>query len=139
MKSLIVEDDLTSRLLLQEYLNVYGVTHLAGNGQEAVEAMRLALEADDPYHLICLDIMMPEMDGQDTLKEIRRMEAKKGVARADRARIVMITALSDKTNVVEALQHQCDSFLIKPCSKEKLLQELRKLKLNRPLGFWEAV
>jgi two-component system, chemotaxis family, chemotaxis protein CheY len=138
MKSLVVEDDLTSRLLLQGYLKVYGATDVAGKGQEAVEAMRLALEANEPYNLICLDIMMPEMDGQETLKEIRRIEAKKGVARADRARIVMTTALSNKTNVIEASQHQCDCYLIKPYSREKLLQELRILKMNRPLGIWEA-
>jgi two-component system, chemotaxis family, chemotaxis protein CheY len=138
MKSLIVEDDLTSRLLLQGYLKVYGVTDVAGNGREAVEAMRLALEANEPYNLICLDIMMPEMDGQETLKEMRRIEAKNGVTRADRARIVMTTALSNKTNVIAATQYQCDCYLIKPYSREKLLQELRILKMNRPLGIWEA-
>jgi two-component system, chemotaxis family, chemotaxis protein CheY len=138
MKSLIVEDDLTSRLLLQEYLNKYGATDIADNGQEAVESVRLALDANVPYNLICLDIMMPKMDGQEALEEIRRMEAKRGIARADRARIVMTTALSDRTNVLKATQHQCDCYLIKPYSKEKLLQELRILKMNRPLGIWEA-
>ena len=135
MRTLIVEDDFTNRLLLQQLLKDYGQSHIAVNGQEAVEAMQLALEANDPYNLICLDIMMPKMNGQDTLKEIRRIEAKKGIARAECAKVIMLTALSDKTNVLEAIQHQCDCYLIKPCSKEKLLQELRNLKLNRPLGI----
>ena len=77
MKSLIVEDDFTSRLLLQEYLKVYGIPHIAVNGREAVEAVRLALEARDHYNLICLDIMMPEMDGQQALREIRALEEAK--------------------------------------------------------------
>ena len=44
MKALIVEDDFTSRLLLQELLKPYGATHIAVNGREAVEAVRIAVE-----------------------------------------------------------------------------------------------
>jgi two-component system chemotaxis response regulator CheY len=46
MKTLIVEDDFTSRLLLQEILKPYGPSHVAVNGREAVEAVRLALERE---------------------------------------------------------------------------------------------
>jgi two-component system, chemotaxis family, chemotaxis protein CheY len=138
MKTLIAEDDLTSRQLLHEYLKEYGATTVAANGKQAVEAARLALEADEPYDLICLDIMMPEMDGQEALKEIRLLEERKGITGLDRAKIVMTTALSDKTNVIKASQHRCDCYLVKPYSRAKLLQELRNLKLNRPLGIWEV-
>ena len=138
MKTLIVEDDPPSRLLLQGILKAFGAIDVAENGKEAVESVRLALEADEPYDLMCLDTMMPEMDGQEALKEIRLIEEKKGIAGPDRVKIVMTTALADKTNVIKASQHQCDCYLIKPCGREKLLQELRTLKMNRPLGIWEA-
>jgi two-component system chemotaxis response regulator CheY len=138
MKTLIVEDDLVSRQLLQEYLVVYGSINTASNGKEAIEAVRLALEANEPYDLICLDIMMPEMDGHETLKEIRLLEEKKGIAASNRVKIVMTTALSDKANVIKASHYRCDCYLVKPYSKAKLLQELRNLKLNRPLGIWEV-
>ena len=138
MKTLVVEDDLTSRLLLQEYLKVYGPVQVAANGIEAVEAVRLTLEANDPYDLICLDIMMPEMDGHEALKEIRLLEEKKGIAGPSHVKIVMTTALADKTNVIKAGQNHCDCYLIKPWSKTNLLQKLRDLKLNQPLGIWEA-
>jgi len=134
MKALIVEDDFVSRLLLQEILKLYGTIHIAVNGKEAVEAVRLALEAGEPYDLICLDIMMPEMDGQAALKEIRSMEEKKGVAGPNRVKIVMTTALADKTNVIQASGQQCDSYLIKPIDKAKLLQVLRKMKVIWTLG-----
>ena len=52
MKTLIVEDDFTSRLLLQTFLSRYGECHLAVNGKEAVEAFRMALDNGSPYNLI---------------------------------------------------------------------------------------
>ena len=95
MKTLIVEDDPTSRLLLQEYLKRYGALHVAVNGEEAVEAVRVALDVDKPYNLICLDIMMPEMDGQEALREIRALEEAKGIWSTSGAKVVMTTALGD--------------------------------------------
>ena len=127
MKTLIVEDDFTSRLLLQELLKGYGPSHVAVNGREAVEAVGTALKTGEPYDLICLDIMMPEMDGQEALKQIRQMEERAGHHRV--TKIIMTTALADKDNVVEAARSHCDYFLVKPIEKAKLLEELRKLKL----------
>jgi two-component system chemotaxis response regulator CheY len=129
MKTLIVEDDFTSRLLLQEFLKSYGSSHVAVNGKEAVEAVRLALESSEPYHLICLDIMMPEMDGHQALKQIRGMEEAKGILSTSGAKIVMTTALSNMKNVSQAYSALCDAYLVKPIDRQKLLQELRKLGL----------
>ena len=79
MKTLIVDDDFTNRLLLQEILKVHGPVHVAVNGKEAVEAVAAARDnKEDPYDLICLDIMMPEMDGQEDLKIIRADEDRAG-------------------------------------------------------------
>jgi two-component system chemotaxis response regulator CheY len=129
MKTLIVEDDFTSRLLLQEILKPYGPSHVAVNGREAVEAVRLALEANEPYDLICLDIMMPEMDGQAALKDIRAQEEARGILSSKGAKIVMTTALGDIRNVSAAYNSLCDGYLTKPIQKAKLLEELRTLKL----------
>jgi two-component system chemotaxis response regulator CheY len=129
MKTLIVEDDFTSRLLLQEILRPYGPSHVAVNGREAVEAVRLALEANEPYDLICLDIMMPEMDGQAALKDIRAQEEARGILLSKGAKIMMTTALGDIRNVSAAFNSLCDGYLTKPIQKAKLLEELRTLKL----------
>ena len=128
MKTLIVEDDFTSRLLLQELLKSYGPCHIAVNGKEAVEATADALE-DEPYDLICLDIMMPEMDGQEALRRIREQEGARGTLSSHGAKIVMTTALGDIKNVMAAYQSLCDGYLTKPIQKAKLLEELRKLEL----------
>jgi two-component system chemotaxis response regulator CheY len=129
MKTLIVEDDFTSRLLLQEILKSYGPVHIAVNGKEAVEAARVALEGDDPYDLICLDIMMPEMSGQEALRQIRGQEEARGTLSSNGAKIMMTTAVADPKNVFAAFSGLCDAYLTKPIHKAKLLDELRKLKL----------
>jgi len=128
MKTLIVEDDFTSRLLLQELLKSYGPCHIAVNGKEAVEATAAALE-DEPYDLICLDIMMPEMDGQEALRRIREQEEARDILSSNGAKIVMTTALGDIKNVIAAYKSLCDGYLTKPIQKAKLLEELRKLEL----------
>jgi len=127
MKSLIVDDDFTCRLLLHEILKIYGPAHIAVNGAEAVQAVHAALETKDPYQLICLDIMMPGMDGQATLKEIRALEEAAGVGFGLRTKVIMTTALSDVTSVMTAFGGLCDAYLVKPIQKAKLLEELRKL------------
>jgi two-component system chemotaxis response regulator CheY len=129
MKTLIAEDDLTSRLLMQEFLKSYGRSDVAVNGKEAVEAVRAALDGAEPYDLICLDIMMPEMDGQDALREIRTLEEARGIISPNGAKIVMTTALADMKNVFAAYARLCDAYLTKPVQKAKLLGELRRLEL----------
>lgn len=129
MKTLIVEDDFTCRLLLQEILKAYGSTHIAVNGKEAVDAARVAIEAGDPYDLICMDIMMPQMNGQEALKEIRALEQASGIIYSNGARILMTTALSDLANVTNAYGSFCDAYLTKPIRKSQLLDELRKFGL----------
>ncbi|MGC8492671.1 MAG: response regulator [Syntrophobacteraceae bacterium] len=129
MKTLIVEDDFTSRVLLQEILNQYGSVHIAVNGREAVSAAKLAQEEGEPYDLICLDIMMPEMDGQEALRLIREQEEARGIFSTYGAKIIMTTALNDMRNILAAHHSLCDAYLFKPIDKAKLLEELGKMGL----------
>jgi len=71
MKTLVVEDDFTSRLLLQTILKAYGECHVAADGTEALAAFLEAERTEQPYQLICLDIMMPDLDGKEVLRSIR--------------------------------------------------------------------
>jgi len=129
MKTLIAEDDFTSRVILHEILRSYGVTHVAVNGKEAVAAVAGAMKAGEPYDLICLDVMMPEMDGQHALHEIRALEKSVGIELDEGVRIVMTTALGDGPNVMGAFREACDAYLVKPIDKAKLLEHLREWKL----------
>ena len=126
---MVVEDDFTSRLLLQRLLTPYGECHIAVNGREAVFAYGVALDAGQPYDLVCLDIMMPEMDGQAALKEIRAMEELRITNSDHGAKIIMISALGDMKSMSAAYQHLCDGYLVKPIVKTELVGLLDKLKV----------
>ena len=130
MKTLIVEDDFTSRVLLQEFLKAYGPVHIAVNGREAVEAVRNSMSSGQPYELICLDIMMPEMDGYEALREIRALEDARSVAATSTAKIFMTTALGSSKNVIQAFNQSCDAYLLKPIEKTKLLDRLLEFGLS---------
>ena len=129
MKTLIVEDDFVSRMLLQKFLAGFDLPHIAINGQEAVDAVRVALEENQPYDLICLDIMMPGMDGHQALHEIRALEEAHGIFSTDGAKILMTTALGDMKNKIAAFRGLCDGYLTKPLNKDDLLHEMRKFEL----------
>lgn len=129
MKSLIVEDDFTSRLIIQRLLTRYGECHMAVNGREAVAAFSDAIHANEPYTLICLDILMPEMDGHQALKEMRAMEAENGIMIGDGVKIIMTTALSDMNSKLTALNESCDAYLVKPLDVTKMVETLKRFKL----------
>jgi len=129
MRILIVEDDATSRLLLRKMLDAYGSCDVAVNGKEAVEAFGRASKEGIPYGLVCLDIMMPEMDGQETLKALRGMEQAAGLRPSQSAKIVMTTALRDLENVTNAYRELCDGYLVKPILRDKLVALLDELNL----------
>lgn len=129
MRILIVEDDVASRFLMSELLAAYGACHVAVDGEEAVEATRKSLDEGQPYDLICLDIMMPRKDGKTALIEIREMESRHGIRPGDGARIIMTTTVSDARTIIESFNEQCEAYLIKPITKEKLMEQIRILGL----------
>ena len=129
LRSLIVEDDFISRCVLQEIMADYGPCDVASNGREALDAYRLRLEQDNPYTLVCLDIMMPEMSGHEVLQQLRRLDTEFGKNGQDGAKVIMTSALNDKEHILAAFRAQCDAYLIKPVSLEKTLDTLKKLKL----------
>jgi two-component system chemotaxis response regulator CheY len=121
MKMLIAEDDFVCRKVLQKMLSAYGECDVAVNGREAIAAFRHAASEGKKYNLICLDIMMPDLDGQNALKEIRKIEYENGIRGTEGTKVVMTTALNDSKNVMQAFKEQCDGYLVKPIEKNKLV------------------
>jgi len=129
MRCLIVEDDSAARKLLQTYLADYADCSVAASGYEAVKAVRKAFEQGKAYDLICLDIMMPQMDGQQTLKVIRRIEQNRQVKDLHHTNIIMTTALDHLRHIRDAFQTGCEAYLVKPIRKQELLEKMTKLGL----------
>lgn len=133
MRVLVVEDDFSSQQLLKRYLQDQGEIVIADDGEKAVAAFREALSAGRAFDLICLDIMLPSLDGQSVLQRIRSLEEGVGIGGLAGCKIIMITALRDAENVIRAFRGQCEGYLPKPISKDKLFREIHSLglKLNQ--------
>ncbi len=127
MRFLIVEDDFTSRRLLQMYLAAHGECDIAVNGTEALEAVAMARAEKRPYALICLDVLMPELCGTEVLKAIRAEEKRAGTPPQNEVKIVMTTALDSPRDVVDAYYHGgCNGYLVKPVRRSALDDLLRE-------------
>lgn len=127
MKILIVEDEFITKEFLRNVLIKYGDCDVVSNGQQAIDIFDRALK-NNPYHLVCMDIMMPVMDGKVATSKIREIEKKYGVKAKDEVKILMITALDDPKTVIESMFHSgATAYIAKPLSKEKLLHEIEKL------------
>lgn len=129
MRVLLAEDDFASRKFMDKYLSQYGECDVTVDGEEALNAFMMALEDGEPYDLICLDVMMPVLDGYQVLKAIRDIEAERGIRKADRVKIIMTTALNEERNVKKAFELECEAYSGKPIDVERFDKVLEKLGL----------
>jgi two-component system, chemotaxis family, chemotaxis protein CheY len=130
MKCLIVEDDKVSSRVLEKMIARHGSSDAVASGLGALELFRQAHDALSPYDLILMDIMIPEIDGLQSVLDIRKMETLMEIPWPQRVAIVMVTSLDDPHIVAKALlELDASSYLVKPIRVQKLDDELRALKL----------
>lgn len=129
MRILIAEDDLSSRKFLFKFLQRFGECDLVVDGLEALDAFLISLKENKPYDLICLDIMMPKVDGVKVLKHMKELETQKGILPEKRSKIIMTTALAETQYVHNAFDIGCDAYAAKPIDTAKFLEVLLKLGL----------
>lgn len=129
MKILLAEDDFASRKFMDKQLSQYGECDVVVDGEEAVDVFMMALEDEEPYDLVCLDVMMPVMDGYQVLKAIRSIEAERGITKEDRVKVIMTTALNEERNVKMAFELGCEAYAGKPIDVERFEKVLKKLEL----------
>jgi two-component system, chemotaxis family, chemotaxis protein CheY len=128
MKILIADDDFYCRQLMRAYLSPLGECNAATNGAEAVAAFVEGHNEGKPYDLICLDIMMPEVDGMEALKRIRDIEEREMlISRQNRCAIAMVTALEDMKTIMASFHSLCDAYVMKPIEQQQLLEQIRLL------------
>ncbi|WP_026858086.1 response regulator transcription factor [Jeotgalicoccus psychrophilus] len=113
-KILLVDDEERIRKLLNLYLTRegYEITE-AGEGKEALE---LALNED--FHCILLDLMMPEMDGIEVAKELRKEKS---------TPVIMLTAKGEEGDRVEGLEVGADDYIVKPFSPREVVLRVKAI------------
>ncbi len=129
MRILLAEDDFVTRKFMAGFLSKYGECDVTVDGMEAVDAFMMALEDGVPYDLVCLDIMMPVMDGYQALMGIRNLEKERDIPKEKEAKVIMTTALNDEKNVKMAFDLGCTVYSGKPIDKDRFEQALKKFNL----------
>ncbi|MFN7291411.1 MAG: response regulator [Pirellula sp.] len=112
---LIVDDALIMRLRIRE-VEISCGWHVVGeatNGKQAIEMFR-ELQPD----LVTMDIVMPEMDGVNSLRAIRELNPK--------ARICMVSAINQRDKLIECIRLGAVDFIVKPFDKSRLISLLEK-------------
>src|SRR3989442_14687037 len=118
---LVVDDDSLLRKLVTEQLSRSDFA--ATPAASARECLQLLREAD--YDVVLLDIMMPDMSGLETLREIRKLE--------DPPEVVMLTADASLATGIEAMRHGAYDYLTKPATLDEMEAVLRKADEKRRL------
>ena len=114
-KILVIDDDPYIRRFVEIYLKAGGHDVVsAGGGAEG-----LAIMAEESPDLILLDVVMPEMDGYEVLRQLRGKEASRGVP------VVILTSKAGSKEVVRGLDAGADEYVSKPFDPEELLARVR--------------
>lgn len=121
MKALIVDDSRAMRAIICKLLREVGFeVHEAKSGVEALVSLAKLKSVD----LVLVDWNMPEMDGHEFLKRVRKEKQWADL------RLMMVTTESELSQVTVALEAGADEYLMKPFDKEALLEKLILLGLD---------
>lgn len=129
MRVLVVEDEKVSSKMLEGILKPYGVCVSSESSEDGFELFMTALEAGEPFDVICLDVGLPGLDGIELLDEIRHTEEEKGIIGEAGAKVFVVSGACDLNTFVDASEAGCTTFLCKPIDAKKILSELRRFKL----------
>ncbi len=126
MRSMIVDDDEMGRMMLATLLEEFGHCDQAANGKDALALFDRTVEEGVPYDLICLDIIMPVMDGTETLRQLRERDQQQGL----RTKVFMISACSSPQDIEDAFfEGDCDDYVVKPFRRDVLIEMLTRYNL----------
>jgi two-component system, chemotaxis family, chemotaxis protein CheY len=127
---LIVDDDILSCKQLERFFAPYAETAMRTDGRAAVDVFAEALGAGRPFDVVCLDIIMPGLDGSQTLELMRAVEDDFGVDELHRARVIITTGKNDHKSIFQAFFDQhVFAYLVKPIKKQTIENELKKLRI----------
>ncbi|MFO7596095.1 MAG: response regulator [Desulfocurvibacter africanus] len=130
MRILIIEDDPVSALYMRETLAEFGQADLAEDGRKGLRAFERALSKHQPYDVLFVDLMMPRMDGHQTLEKIRALENSLKLAPQQRVKAIVVSASEDQRHVTRAFfRGEAVAYLNKPVTRERVAEELHRFGL----------
>jgi len=129
MKILIAEDDFTSRVFMEKFLSKYGECDVVIDGIQAIDSYMKSIDEGHIYDLICIDIMMPRLDGIKALKAIRDIEKQNGIEIDKKVKIIMTSALNDNNTVSKAYDIGCEGYVWKPIEIDAFIVIMRNIGL----------
>jgi two-component system chemotaxis response regulator CheY len=127
MKCLVVEDDRVSRKVMEGYLGKFGDVVTAENGMQGAVKFIDALAKGEPFNLVCLDVMMPKLDGTECLKLIREAEAEYGLHGLDGTPVIMTTCVEQPKGILTAFKIGCEGYIVKPVDRDDLISKVKQL------------
>ena len=129
---LVAEDNEINALLMRSLLGRLGHRAvITTNGEEALESWQVAKSAGTPYDVVFMDIQMPRLDGIETTRRLRGLEASESSRRTPILALTANTLVEDRYACFEA---GMDGFLIKPLDREKLAEALASLTAGRHIA-----
>lgn len=129
MRTLIVEDTLINQEFLKMVMEERGECVVVESGEEAIDAFGRTLDESIPFDLIFMDVMLPGIDGLQTLERIRALENERGISPGSETKTIITTALEDNTKATHACAHGATSYITKPIRQKSIEDELRKFGL----------
>lgn len=132
MRILIVEDEPSTAELVKTLLAPLGTCEMAADGASALRAISEAFATDRPYRLVCLDIQLGDMEGYEVLRRLRDAEAALHIEAGSRTRVIMTTVVADPARIMAAFDDQCDAYVVKPITRERLYLRLRDVGIAAP-------
>ena len=124
MRVLIVDNDAFSKANAKIFLQSVGSCEEADDRDAALANFRSAIESDDPYRLVLVDIQATDTGDDSILTALRSIEDQQGVPGDNRARIFVVTAMTGRQLVTDCLMNGCDEFFTKPLDKNRLFGKL---------------
>ena len=107
----------------------FGEVTVVADGFQAVKSYMQAMDDKEPYQLVCLDVMMPRIDGYKALDAIRDLENKNALTAGERAKIIMISALDEGGFDEELAGSQYDCYMSKPIDILEFEMNLKRMNL----------
>jgi two-component system chemotaxis response regulator CheY len=128
VRCLIVDDDIICRKSVLLALEEVFRCDEAADGREAVAMFTQALQKEDPYDVVLLDIIMPGINGHETAMDMRKVEG--NLLGLEKTKIIMLTILDSANDAMKSFCYaRSVAYMVKPVSEAKLISTFKEVGL----------